>query len=154
TGSDAQPTTYFGRGIAVSADGNTAAVGGRFDNTGLGAVWIFTRSGATWTQQRSKLIGTTASSVVVYQGSGVSLSSNGNLLFEGGYGDSGNAGAVWPFVRSGNTWSQFGSKLVGIGAVDGSSGAQQGYSVCVSSDGLTAIVGGNRDNSDAGAAWI
>ena len=38
---------------------------------------------------------------------------------------------------------------VGTGAVGG---AQQGWAVALSGDGTTAIVGANRDNSDAGAA--
>jgi len=28
------------------------------DNSGVGATWIFTRSGGVWTQQGSKLVGT------------------------------------------------------------------------------------------------
>jgi hypothetical protein len=34
-----------GGAAALSADGNTAIVGGRFDNSNTGAVWAFTRSG-------------------------------------------------------------------------------------------------------------
>src|ERR1035441_10508276 len=48
-------------------------------------------------------------------------------------------------------FSQQGPKLVGPGAVGG---AYQGYSVSVSSDGNTAIVGGDADNGNAGAAWV
>jgi hypothetical protein len=48
-------------------------------------------------------------------------------------------------------WGQQGSKLVGTGAVGG---ARQGFSVSLSSDGKTAIVGGRQDNSGAGAAWV
>jgi hypothetical protein len=43
--------------VAVSADGNTAIVGGAGDNSGVGAAWVFTRSGGVWTQQGSKLVG-------------------------------------------------------------------------------------------------
>lgn len=42
----------FGISVALSPDGNTALVGGLGDN-GVGAVWVLTRSGATWTQARS-----------------------------------------------------------------------------------------------------
>src|SRR5258708_3501462 len=44
-----------------------------------------------------------------------------------------------------------GPKLFGTGAVGG---AQQGFSVALSSDGNTAIVGGFADSSSAGAAWV
>src|SRR5262249_37756924 len=35
-------------------------VGGPSDDSGTGAVWIYTRSGGVWTQQGSKLVGTGA----------------------------------------------------------------------------------------------
>src|SRR4029077_12561747 len=40
----------FGSAVALSADGNTALIGAPHDN-GVGAAWVFTRSGAIWTQQ-------------------------------------------------------------------------------------------------------
>ena len=43
--------------MALSADGNTALIGGPGDNGWVGAAWVFTRSGSTWTQQGSKLTG-------------------------------------------------------------------------------------------------
>ena len=53
-------------------------------------------------------------------------------------------------------FSQQGPKLVGTGAIGY---AEQGYSVALSGDGNTAIVGGPGDNSKApgyyiGAAWV
>jgi hypothetical protein len=48
-----------GQGISVSlsADGNTAIVGGNTDNNYAGAAWVWTRSGGVWTQQGNKLVG-------------------------------------------------------------------------------------------------
>src|SRR5215470_2020185 len=43
--------------VALSADGNTAIVGGPADNNQIGAAWVFTRWGAAWSQQ-AKLVGT------------------------------------------------------------------------------------------------
>ena len=60
-------------------------------------------------------------------------------------------GAAWVYRRSGAVWGQQGPKLVGTGAVGL---AWQGVSVAVSGDGTTAVMGGNRDNSDVGAAWV
>jgi hypothetical protein len=48
-------------------------------------------------------------------------------------------------------FTQQGSKLVGTGAVGA---ARQGTSVAISADGTTAIIGGQRDDSGAGAAWV
>jgi len=144
-----------GYSVSISADGNTAIVGGCFDNRvgtnkDLGSVWVFTRSGGTWSQQGSKLVGTGAVGPA-YQGTSVSISADGNTAIVGGLGDNNNAGAAWVYTRSVGIWSQQGSKLVGTGAVGN---AEQGQSVSISADGNTAIVGGNRDNSDAGAAWV
>ncbi|MBL0097208.1 MAG: hypothetical protein IPP46_12510 [Bacteroidetes bacterium] len=55
------------------------------------------------------------------------------------------------FSRTGSTWTQQGSKLVGTGSVAPS---QQGFSVSLSADGNTAIVGAPYDNGAQGAAWV
>ena len=97
-----------GFAVALSADGNTAIVGGPNDQTSGGAVWIFTRSGAGWTQQGSKLVGTGGFGV------SVALSADGNTAIVGGPNDGSDLnGAAWIFVRSGSTWTQQGPKLVG-----------------------------------------
>ena len=144
----------FGNAVALSNDGNTAALGGVFDGGLIGAVWVFTRSGGTWTQQGSKLVGTGAVGPLGYQGTSVSLSGDGNTLIEGAPGDGDREGAMWAFVRNGGTWSQAGNKLIGTGGVEGTDGVQQGIAVDLSSDGRTAIVGGWKDDSGVGAAWI
>jgi FG-GAP-like repeat/FG-GAP repeat len=156
TPADAARFPHFGSAVALSGDGNTAAIGGPFENTGpFGAVWVFTRSGSTWAQQGSKLVGTGAEGTLGYQGSSVSLSGDGNVLFEGAPRDGDYKGAAWAFVRNGTTWTQAGNKLMGTGSVgSGPDGPQQGASVALSSNGLTAIVGGPHDNAGAGAAWI
>src|SRR5207237_7338278 len=49
-----------GASVAVSADGNTAIVGGPSDNRTTGAAWVFTRSSGGWTQQGKQLVGSGA----------------------------------------------------------------------------------------------
>jgi len=139
-----------GISVAISADGNTAIVGGPFDNSNLGAAWVYIRSGNTWIQQGNKLVGT-GSIGKSYQGWSVSISADGNTAIIGGYADNYYQGAAWIFTRKGNTWIQQGNKLVGNGA---GGGAAQGSAVSISADGNTAIVGGFMDNSSVGAAWI
>jgi hypothetical protein len=141
-----------GWSVALSGDGNTALVGGNNDNNSVGAVWFFTRSGGVWTQQGSKLVPTDAT-VNARAGNAVALSADGNTALVGGNGDSNGAGAAWVFTRSGGVWSQQGSKLVGMGAA-GSGGANQGWSVALSADGNTALVGGYSDTNSAGAVWV
>ena len=142
---------FQGASVSLSADGNTLAVGGYNDNSNKGATWIFTRSGTTWSQQGSKLFGTGSVGTQVYQGFSVSLSADGNTLAVGGYVDNSANGATWVFTRSGTTWTQQGSKLVGTG---NTGTANQGTSVSLSADGNTLAVGGPQDNSQRGAVWI
>ncbi|AFM11740.1 hypothetical protein [Turneriella parva] len=139
-----------GDGVALSADGNTAIVGGPGDNQSQGAAWVFVRNGSTWSQQGEKLVGT-GNMGAAFQGRSVALSANGNTAIVGGYFDNLRQGAAWIFFRNGSTWSQQGEKLVGLGNVGV---AQQGYSVAISADGDTVIVGGRTDDNDRGAAWI
>jgi hypothetical protein len=78
-----------GSSVSLSADGNTAIVGGAADNGSIGAAWVFTRSGGVWTQQGPKLVGSDAS-VAAQLGRSVALSADGNLAIVGGDGDDGS----------------------------------------------------------------
>ena len=134
-----------GSSVALSADGNTAIVGGPGDG---GALWIFTRSGVVWSQQGDKLVGTGAVGNAG-QGISVALSADGNTAIVGGPQDASYIGAAWVYTRSGGVWSQQGRKLAAINA---GTTAGQGWSVALSADGNTAIVGGV--NGQTGAAWV
>jgi hypothetical protein len=148
-----------GWSVALSADGNTALIGGPRDNSLAGAAWVFTRSASgVWGQQGAKLVGTGASGGGSQQGNSVALSSDGNTALVGGPGDvfdpvTGNGtGAAWVFTRSASrAWSQQGSKLVGTGI---SGLADEGSGVALSDDGSTALVGGPGDSGGTGAAWV
>jgi hypothetical protein len=147
-----------GSSVAISGDGNTFVEGGPSNNGSEGGIWIFTRTDGVWTIQSGWLygfgdIGTTSGAIwaPVLQGSSVAISSDGNTVVEGGYGDNKNMGAVWVFTRKNGIWSQEGSKLVGLGAVG--STIYQGVSVAISGDGKTILEGGNADNNHVGAIW-
>ena len=139
-----------GNSVALSSDGNTAIVGASADNGYVGAAWIYTRNGDVWSQQGAKLVGLGATGTA-RQGYSVALSSDGNTAVVGGFRDNNYVGAAWVFTRSSNAWSQMGNKLAGSGVVGA---AQQGWSVALSYDGNTAIVGGSSDNNGVGAAWV
>lgn len=106
-----------------------------------------------YVQVGSKLVGTGAVGGSA-QGYSISLSKDGNILAVSGPGDNSNAGAVWVYTFSGGNWSQMGNKIVGTGAINGTSGAYQGFSVSLASDGKTLAIGGYGDNSYSGAAWV
>jgi hypothetical protein len=149
TGGSEQVDEGFGTGLALSADGNTALVGALYDNERVGAAWVFTRSGSTWSQQGPKLTGAGEVGKGEF-GEAVALSADGNTALIGGGGDNGSAGAVWVFTRSGSTWSQQGEKLT-VGKGEGS---YFGNSVSLTSDGNTALVAGG-DASEAGpVSWV
>jgi trimeric autotransporter adhesin len=95
TGAGESIEGYFGISVALSADGNTALIGGS-GSFGFGAVWVFTRSGTTWTQQGSKLTGAGESGGGLF-GYSVALSGEGNTALVGGYNDNDGVGAAWVF---------------------------------------------------------
>jgi hypothetical protein len=139
-----------GCSVSLSSDGNTLAVGGFNDSSGVGAVWVYTFTGSNWIQSGNKLVGSDALGAAK-QGWSVSLSSDGYTLAIGGPDDNGSMGAVWIFTLSGSNWMQVGDKLVGT---ETSTVTYQGQSVSLSSDGKTLAVGGYADNNYTGAVWV
>jgi len=156
-GTGATSNAEQGFSVSLSADGNTAIVGGLNDQNGaeFGSTWVFTRTGKVWSQQGPKLVATDATGSAA-QGFAVSLSANGNAAVVGGPADNNGLGAAWIFTRLGEAWSQQ-AKLVGTDAIGP---AEQGFSVSISGDGNTVVVGGPLDNGQVGtdigvgAAWV
>lgn len=167
----------FGGSVALSADGNTLAVGavnedgaGRGVNpvnkgkemvTNSGAVYVFARTAAGWKQQAYLKASNSGEG---YQfGNALSLSSDGNLLAVGSIGEASAAvgingnqsdtsmpgsGAVYIFARKSGAWSQ--QAYVKSSNTGGPVvGYQFGYSVSFSSDGSTLAVGETSDPSNA-----
>ncbi len=149
----------FGGAVALSADGNTLAIGSQGEDsaaTGInntnpgpgdrtadfaGAVFVFTRSAAgVWSQQAY----IKASNTVAGQnfGKSVSLSSDGNRLAVGATGEGTSAvgsGAVYIYNRVGTSWV-----IMGSGPFKPSNPMQSGaygYSVSLSGDGNSLAVG-------------
>ena len=150
TASDAATNPGLGLSVAMSADGNTAIVGGPNDNSNQGAAWVFTRNNSgAWAQQGLKLVGS-GSSAFAFQGFSVKLSADGNTAIVGGPTDNSSTGAAWIFSRSSSgAWTPMGGKL----APGGASG-YLGHSVAISGDGNTAVAGAYFDSNGIGAAWV
>jgi len=147
TVTDASNSARFGNSVALSADGNTALIGGFGDNNGKGAAWVFMRSGSTWSEQ-TKLIAT-GSAANDGVGGAVALSGDGNTALIGAPTQNSSAGAAYVFTRTGSTWSQQTGTLTPSGTAPG---LQFGQSVALSADGTTALIGGPV--GDQGTAWI
>ncbi len=147
--SDGVQTDRFGISVAISGD--TAVIGAFFDDVGAGvfqgSVYVFTRNGATWTQQQHLV----ASDGAAGDQFGVRVALDGDTAVVGAY-IAGNQGSAYVFTRSGTTWTQQ-QKLV---ASDGAAGDRFGRSVAL--DGDTAVVGANRDavgaTGDQGSAYV
>ncbi len=149
-----QDNDYFGQSISISSDGNTAIVGALEDTGGTdaGAAYIFIRTGSAWTQE-AKIQSSDIQAGDNF-GYSVSISSDGNTAIVGAYGEgTGDGGAAYIFTRSGSTWTQQAKIQSSVIEADDNFGG----SVSISSDGNTAVVGANGEDtggSNAGAAYI
>lgn len=154
-GAEVSGPARFGVSVALSDDGNTAAVGGPAHHggpgAGTGATWVFRRANGSWSQMGPALVGQGAAGGAL-QGCSVAISGDGNTVLAGGLNDDAGAGAAWVFTRSENGWTQQGPKLAGAGAEGDYS--FQGSAVSLSADGSTAILGAPADKGSTGAAWL
>ena len=97
---------YLGGSVSLSADGNSLLAGAR-GRSGQGRTYLFTRSGSTWTQQQE--FASTGIAADDNFGSKVVLSEDGLMaMISASADDDGGlqAGAVYYFTRSGNTFTQ------------------------------------------------
>ena len=138
---------YFGHSLALSADGETVLVGAPYDNGKQGAVWIFTRSGSGWMQQGSTITGAGAGSESRF-GSSVALSADGSTALVGARGAESGEGVAAVYKETDGSWARQGSLT---GAKEASEGF--GYSVALSADGTTALIGADDGENDRGDAW-
>jgi hypothetical protein len=141
---------YFGRGVALSADGSVALVRAPGNKLGKGAAWLFKRSDSGWSTKPQRLEATDESGQAGF-GYSVALSGNATTALIGGFRDKGYTGAAWVFTGSGASLSQQGSKLLGAGEIGE---GQFGRSVALSGDGSTALIGAPLDDLASGAAWV
>ncbi len=131
----------FGSSVALSSDGDTALIGGEGDDGDVGAAWVFTRSGSTWTEQ-AKILAKGEVDPGSF-GASVALSSDGTTALVGAPTDYDCVGAAWAFTNSGSKWKQeqeFASGQTTCPTPD--SATDWGTSVALSADGETALVGG------------
>jgi len=130
--SNTETEDLFGLSAKISGDGNTVAIGANGEDgsgtgvnpasnegaTNSGAVYVFTRSGSTWSQEAYIKASNTGNDDAF--GAMISLSDDGTTLAVKAGGEDGNgvgvnpaannslsnSGAVYVFFRSGSIWSQ------------------------------------------------
>jgi hypothetical protein len=151
----------FGNEVALSADGNTAVIGGFGDNSDAGAAWVYTRGPSGWTVQQKLFAPTTGADREVAPGefgSRISLNAAGTTVLIAGVEDHTFVGAAWTYTRASataTTWTEQ-HKFTGptTGADREVGPGDFGSAVWLSPDGLNAVIGGDGDNSSVGAAWV
>jgi hypothetical protein len=166
----------FGVSVSLSADGQTLAVGARWEDSSTrgigtspnnsapkcGAAYVFARSGTAWTQQEY-LKASNADAGDEF-GQSVALSADGNTLAVSAYAEASKAsgidgdqndnstyfaGAVYAFARTGSTWSQRAYiKASNTGKAD-PHGDAFGGTIALSADGVTLAVEAHREDSGA-----
>lgn len=152
TAADGAANDFFGCGVSISDDGSTALMGAYPDESLSGSAYVFVRSGSSWSQQAKLTMSDGLPSD--YFGWSVCLGGDGNTALVGARNDDGGRGSAIVFVRSGSNWSQ----QAKLAASDRSTGDQFGWSVGLSGDGSTALVGSPYDDvtagADAGSAYL
>jgi hypothetical protein len=169
--SNTEDDDWFGASLALSGDGSTLAVaairedsssrmidGNQADNNAMssGAVYVFERSGDTWTQRA--YLKTSNADPSDTLGASMAMSLDGGTIVVGAFEDSdgtspannsfNQAGAAYVFVRSGATWMEQGylkAAMPDAGDDLGGGGAK----VDISADGNTVVVGANGEDSNA-----
>ncbi|MCC6934557.1 MAG: FG-GAP repeat protein, partial [Candidatus Yanofskybacteria bacterium] len=150
--SDGVASDKFGESVAIDSTGTRVAIGASIRNTYTGAVYVFSRSGVTWTEEQI----VTASDGANYDEFGyefsVSLDDAGTRLAVGAYGYTGGnyTGAVYVFSRSGVTWTEE-QKLL---ASDTATGSLFGVSTALTGDGATLSIGAYGVGSYQGAGYV
>lgn len=153
--SDAAVRDRFGSAVAVDQSTGTIVIGSQRDDNGqgtdAGAVYVYTGSGAAWTQQ-AKLIGATVTASSWY-GYAVDIDDDTILVGARRAVVGGNStGAAYVHVRSGANWSE----QARLSAPGGALNDSFGWSCALS--GNTAIVGAPQDDygalTDAGSAFV
>ncbi|HNS37778.1 MAG TPA: hypothetical protein PKM01_08340 [Anaerolineaceae bacterium] len=145
TSTDAAAGDYFGRSVALSADGSMALIGADMKtigaNTAQGAAYIFTRASATWSQQ-TRLTDINGGGYEWF-GVGAALSADGQTALVGADGT-----GAFVFTASGGIWTQ--QALL----TDGSAYLGWGNSIALSADGNTALVEDGFTFTRHSGSWI
>ncbi len=141
----------FASTVALSGDGNTAIVGADGEDGGVGAAWVYKRSGSTWTQDGPKLTPPGEQPGTNF-GRSVALSGDGSRALIGEYEEAKEEGSgAWIFDRGPAGWTPL-TRLSsgGRSSVNGSFG----WSVALSPSGNTALIGGPETGAQGGAALL
>jgi hypothetical protein len=144
----------LGSAVAVSADGNTALLGGPGDTDRGGAAWFFKRTGKKWSQDGDKFWIRSTTNKARF-GSSVALAGDGRTAFVGVPGESkSKSGFVDVIERVAGRWKEA-ARLHEPPVTNQPRHDGFGSGVALSTDGSTGLVRGHSGpNLGVGAVWV
>jgi hypothetical protein len=157
--SDAAAQSSFGYSISMDDAGDYVVISAHNQDTAgsnAGAVYVFTRSGNTWTQQQRIGMPGLATGSPNF-GTFVNMNSTGTFMtvsapfYDGNSGAVGNSGIVYLYERSGSTWSL--TYTFEDSPLEASSSYGYGDN-SVSSNGSYVVVPRNTVNTNTGELHI
>ncbi len=136
-----------GFGVSIAIDGDLAIVGAQGAAMGVGAAYVFVRSGDQWTEEAKLVPGDTPAGALF--GSAVAL--QGDYAAIGAKGDDFSKGAVYVFKRASMAWTE----QIKLKASDAQGADQLGYSIALDGDTVVAGAPGEDEKAaEAGAAYV
>jgi hypothetical protein len=149
---DGEPRDYFGDSVAMSGDGTTAIVGSMGANNAngerAGSAYVFQRAAGSWRGETELTAGDGDSGDAF--GWAIAASADGSRAIVTAGGDhtanGPDAGSAFLMSRDDGAWTQA-AKLI---PPDGDGGDRFGFSVAMSPDGSTAIIGAAGDDGPKG----
>jgi hypothetical protein len=144
----------LGVAASINGAGNRIAIGAHTDSaqgTQNGAVYVYSRNATTlnWSYRQRVLPSDSVGTSNRYFGRGLSLSSSGDTLVVGAYGEASGTGAWWHFEWNGTLFEQIGLRKVGQPTINN---ASLGFSTALSTDGQTVI--GECSFASAGQPFV
>ena len=156
--SDTLANSEFGWSVAMSDDGTVAAIGAAYhDNPGGtavingGAVYIFTKSGGTWSQTQKMYASDYITQANQALGYNISMAGDGSMVVAGAlYNDTTvqDSGAAYVFVKSGGVWPVTETQI--LKTSDAATSDTGGWSVSTSQNGDRIIYGAPYDDDNQG----
>lgn len=152
TASDGAANDHFGASVAVSVNGRVAVVGANNQAYGLGAVYVYVHRKGAWNQVQ-ELSEPPEGGGVENFGSAVAVSADGSTIVVGAdsQGTGSWVGAAYVFNRPGKKKWVESAELTASDAQDMDF---FGFSLAVSSDGGTVLVGAYGRSSNTGVAYV
>ena len=163
--SDTLANSEFGWSVAMSDDGTVAAVSAAYhDNPGGtavtngGAVYIFTKSGGTWSQTQKMYASDYTTQANQSLGYNISMAGDGSMVVAGAlYNDTtaNDSGAAYVFVKSGGVWPVTETQI--LKTSDAATSDTGGWNVSTSQNGDRIIYGAPYDDdnqSNSGSIYI